>query len=51
MKKETIEELKQGFETAYINGTFASNLEYKPGFVSNNPKEGKKLFLRLKKNF
>lgn len=43
MKKETIEELKQGFETAYINGTFASNLEYKPGFVSNNPKEGKKV--------
>lgn len=35
--------LRQGFETAYINGSLASNLEYKPGFVSNNPREGKKV--------
>lgn len=43
MKAETIQDIKQGFETAYINGTLASNLEYKPTFVSNNPKEGKKV--------
>lgn len=43
MKTETIKELRQGFETAYINGTLASNLEYKPSFVSNNPEEGKKV--------
>ena len=42
MKTETVQELRQGFETAYINGVIASNLAYQPGFVSNNPKEGKK---------
>lgn len=43
MKTEIIKDIRQGFETAYINGTLASNLEYKPSFVSNNPKEGKKV--------
>lgn len=43
MKTETVQELRQGFETAYINGVIASNLAYQPGFVSNNPKEGKKV--------
>lgn len=43
MKTEIIENLRRGFETAYINGSLASNLEYKPGFVSNNPGEGKKV--------
>ena len=43
MKTETMQELRQGFETAYINGSVVSNLEYKPGFVSNNPSEGKKV--------
>lgn len=38
-----MKELRQGFETAYINGALASNLEYKPSFVSNNPEEGKKV--------
>lgn len=38
------DELRSGFETAYIDGSVASNLEYKPSFVSNNPKEGKKVF-------
>ena len=43
LKTEIIKDIRQGFETAYINGTLASNLEYKPSFVSNNPKEGKKV--------
>ena len=30
-------------EAAYINGNLASNLEYKPSFISNNPEEGKKV--------
>ncbi len=38
-----VEELRKGFETAYINGTVASNLAYKPSFISNNPGEGKKV--------
>jgi HKD family nuclease len=40
---EKIEELQEGFRTAYINGSLASNLEYKPTFVSNDPGKGKKV--------
>lgn len=36
-------ELRQGFETAFINAAFPSNLAYKPQFVSNNYKEGHKV--------
>lgn len=39
----TIEELRQGFETAYIDANVTSNLAVKPQFVSNNYKEGKKV--------
>ncbi len=38
-----IDELRLGFETAYINGSAASNNLYQPQFVSNNHKEGKKV--------
>ena len=38
-----IDELRQGFETAYIDGNVASNTVYRPQFVSNNYKEGKKV--------
>ncbi|MCR5145527.1 MAG: DEAD/DEAH box helicase [Lachnospiraceae bacterium] len=38
-----IDELKRGLETAYINGSVASDIEYRPQFVSNNYKEGKKV--------
>lgn len=38
-----IDELRLGFETAYIDGNAASNLAFKPQFVSNNYKEGKKV--------
>lgn len=37
------EELRWGLETAYIDGTIASNMAFKPQFVSNNYKEGKKI--------
>lgn len=43
MREELIQDMKRGFETAYISGSLASNLEYKPSFVSNNPEEGKKV--------
>jgi superfamily II DNA or RNA helicase/HKD family nuclease len=43
MKQEQINELRGGLETAYINGTAASSLSYRPQFVSNNYKEGKKV--------
>lgn len=50
MKEEIIQNINQGLEAAYINGNLASNLEYKPSFISNNPEEGKKLFLLLRKS-
>lgn len=37
------DELRLGFETAYINGSVASNSFYSPQFVSNNYKDGKKV--------
>lgn len=38
-----INELRLGFETAYIDENVASNLAFKPQFVSNKYKEGKKV--------
>lgn len=37
------DELRLGFETAYIDGSVASNSLYSPQFVSNNYKHGKKV--------
>ena len=37
------EELKRGFETAYIDGSVISNEFYRPQLVSNNHREGKKV--------
>ena len=39
-KKKKIIQLKQGLTTAFINYSHASNLAYKPQFISNNYKEG-----------
>lgn len=36
-------ELLNGLETAFIDGSVVSNLSYRPQFVSNNYKEGKKV--------
>ena len=41
--EEKIEELRRGFETAYIDGTVVSNPVYKTQFISNNYKQGKKV--------
>ena len=43
MTEEKLSELRSGFDTAFINGILSSNLAYKPQFVSNNYKEGKKV--------
>ena len=43
MNANVINELKSGLSAAYINGSSAANLAYKPAFVSNNPEEGKKV--------
>lgn len=36
-------EMRSGFDTAFIDGAVASNLIYRPQFVSNNYKQGKKV--------
>ena len=38
-----LEELRKGFETAYIDGSVVSSESLRPQFVSNNYKEGKKV--------
>ena len=40
---DLIEEIRSGFETAYINGNVASSIAYRPQFISNNYREGKKV--------
>ena len=37
------DEIRNGFETAYIDGSVVSSSAYRPQFVSNNYKEGKKV--------
>lgn len=43
MDQNKIIQLKNGLETAFINHNTSSNLAYKPQFVSNNFREGRKV--------
>ena len=43
MENLKVSELQNGLRAAYIDGSVAANLAYKPGFVSNNPEDGKKV--------
>ena len=43
MKQNNITYLEQGLTTAFINQSISSNLAYKPQFVSNNYKKGRKV--------
>ena len=45
----SIDKLNQGFTTAFIDGSQSSNLAYKPEFVSNNYKEGKKVLSAIER--
>ncbi len=40
---EKYEAIREGLYTAYIDSSLASNMEYRPQFISNNYKEGKKV--------
>lgn len=42
-KENDIANLQKGLHTAFIDGTYNSNLAYKPEFVSNDYKQGKKV--------
>lgn len=44
MAAELEKELRDGFETAFIDRSYNSNLEFKPRFIYNNYKEGRKVF-------
>ncbi|MBE6015869.1 MAG: DUF3427 domain-containing protein [Lachnospiraceae bacterium] len=41
------DELRRGFETAYIDGSVVSDESIRPQFVSNNYKQGKKVFASI----
>ncbi len=45
MKK--YEELENGLQTAFINHAVNSNLAYRPEFISNDYKQGKKVLASL----
>lgn len=47
MQEEKLQLIRGGLETAYINGNIASDLSYKPNFVSNNYNEGKKVISNI----
>ena len=44
---ESIGELRNGLEAAFIDGNLAANYRYRPAFVSNNPDEGKKVIASI----
>lgn len=44
MTEDTITELQSGFNTAFVNSVFNSNLAYRPQFIYNNNKNGQKVF-------
>ena len=43
MEQGNLNEIRSGFETAYIDGSAVSSSLYRPQFVSNDPKKGKKV--------
>lgn len=46
-KGNDIENLRNGLHTAFIDGTYNSNLAYKPEFISNDYKYGKKVLVSI----
>ena len=51
MEQITLSNLQNGFNTAYIDKTYSSNLAYKPQFISNNYKEGRKVLSSIEDEF
>lgn len=51
MTQDKIIELHSGLETAFINSANTSSLAYRPQFVSNNYKEGKKVLSSIESEF
>lgn len=51
MTKEKITEFQNGFNTAFINSTFNSNLAYRPQFIYNDNKNGQKVFSTIEYDY
>ena len=47
MTSNSLKELRDGFETAYIDSMIPSNYFYKPQFIRNNYHEGKKVLAAI----
>lgn len=45
--EKEIEELRGGLHTAFIDGSYQSNLAYRPEFISNDYKRGKKVLASI----
>ena len=44
---DKIKELEDGLQTAFINAGYNSNLAYRPEFISNDYKKGKKVLISI----
>lgn len=51
MNKEKMEQLRQGISAAFIDRNISSNLAYKPQFISNNYKAGRKVLSAIEEEF
>ena len=51
LQNDKITTLQTAIQTAYLDHTINSNLAYRPEFISNNYKLGKKFLFQLKKNY
>lgn len=49
MKHNSNQNLQHGIETAFINSTINSNLAYRPEFVSNDYRQGKKVSVAIER--
>lgn len=49
MEQEKLLELCSGLETAFVDGMLASNLAYRPEFVSNDSRQGKRVISSIER--
>ena len=49
MEQEKLLELRSGLETAFVDGMLASNLAYRPEFVSNDSRQGKRVISSIER--
>lgn len=49
-ENDKIQDIISGLETAYIDSNINSNLAYRPEFISNDYKKGKRFLCLLKMN-